>query len=149
MSKPTIIKGPLPGEAVEAFRQSHGGALPYELQPCPFCGHDEAAFWKEGDVLHIVKCMFCGSRTPPMMTQDGARTIWNSRHAYVNGDSVRLDWMLANSAYRVMGSDERGWRAMDCNDGIVIIGSGKTAREAIDAAMTRRDISLQPERKEP
>lgn len=67
--------------------------------------------------------------------------IVRALRAYVNGDSVRLDWMLANSAYRVMGSDERGWRAMDCNDGIVIIGSGKTAREAIDAAMTRRDIS--------
>ena len=30
MGKPSVIKGPLPGQAVEAYRLAHGGHLPGE-----------------------------------------------------------------------------------------------------------------------
>ncbi|MHB1328010.1 MAG: Lar family restriction alleviation protein [Gemmatimonadales bacterium] len=78
MAEPKVIQGPLPGQAVEAFRVSHGGALPGELQPCPFCGADEAAYRKDGR-LHVVRCLHCGSQSPSTATEEGARTVWNSR----------------------------------------------------------------------
>lgn len=86
--QPTIIKGPLPGEAVELHRVRHG-ALPGELDECPFCGQDEAAYRFEqrnglrskgqGGPGHYVKCLHCGSQSPYTATQEGARTVWNSR----------------------------------------------------------------------
>lgn len=77
MNEPKVIKD-FPGRAVEAFRVSHGGALPGELQPCPFCGQDEAEYIVV-DRHHAVRCQHCHSKSPSTATQGGARTVWNAR----------------------------------------------------------------------
>lgn len=52
-------------------------------------------------------------------------------------DAARLDWVIAHSAYRVMGR-ERSWSVMDCSNGLTFLVQGSpTSRDAIDVAMQR------------
>ena len=52
-------------------------------------------------------------------------------------DAERLDWVVRNRMFLVMGSDERGWAVMDQSNGLSIVTRGhKTYRGAIDAART-------------
>jgi hypothetical protein len=54
-------------------------------------------------------------------------------------DGQMLDWVLVHSAYRVMGSDERGWVVMDNSNGLTFITDRhSTSREAIHAAMIKK-----------
>lgn len=50
-------------------------------------------------------------------------------------DMERLDWLVRNRAYMVMGDDQRGWMVMDQSNGLSILTRDhKTYRGAIDAA---------------
>lgn len=84
-----VLKAPLPGQAVEHFRITHGGALPGELHHCPFCGMDEASYAKE-EGRRFVSCLHCGARTIATTTEAGCRTLWNARanrSGDISGDS--------------------------------------------------------------
>lgn len=54
-------------------------------------------------------------------------------------DAGRLDWLVKERNIRIQGSDERGWVALDCSNGLTFIAGRttqlRTSREAIDAAM--------------
>ena len=49
--EPTIIKE-FPGQAVEQFRQEHGGALPAEVKCC-YCGGSEGEIDKRGKEIEL------------------------------------------------------------------------------------------------
>ena len=52
-------------------------------------------------------------------------------------DAERLNALINNSHWTIMGSDEKGYLVWDQSDGLTAAGGGKTAREAIDKAMEK------------
>lgn len=144
MNEPKIITD-FPGQAVEAFRNRHGGALPGELQACPHCGFDESSYSKERH-LHIVVCQHCGSRSPATATQDGARTVWNARvvtEELSHPDAARMDWLedqhVEVRVPLVYGSRSRFHASPLQGDGSE---DPSNIREQIDAAMKQDQQEL-------
>ena len=61
-----------------------------------------------------------------------------ARAAIVDRDGEILDWLAHHLAYRLMGSDEKGWSVWDCVNGLVPMSrSLPTYRQAISAAIKK------------